>query len=62
MGRRIDALVENGISNKWIVRAAHQAPEIDGCIRIKSKINKSGIHRVKIIDYRDHDLVGELTG
>ena len=65
IGQEIQVLIENvSFDKKFLIgRTKQDVPDIDGIIYIKNETTKSMINKyvkVKIIDVRDYDLIGEI--
>ena len=65
IGQEIEVIVENILPEEQLLigRTKQDVPDIDGIIYIKNETTKSMINKyvkVKIIDVRDYDLIGEL--
>ncbi len=65
LGKELDVIIdEQDIQDKslFLGRTQYDAPEVDGCVYVKSKkgLKTGNFVRVKITDTLEYDLVGEL--
>jgi ribosomal protein S12 methylthiotransferase len=61
VGRRLEVLAERSEMGTWSVRAAHQAPEVDGGVRLARPPSAPGFYECRITGARGIDLQGELV-
>lgn len=65
-GKVFPCLIEEPADEKgiiWTGRTYKQAPEVDGIVYIKDYIREMGkIVNVRILDFKDYDLIGECVG
>ena len=66
LGKEVEVLVSQGNSegkHLWEGRASFQAPEVDGIVYVNAGNATIGkIHRVKVTETHDYDLVGQVVG
>ncbi|MBL8023238.1 MAG: 30S ribosomal protein S12 methylthiotransferase RimO [Elusimicrobia bacterium] len=60
MGQTVDVLVEREPGGGWSARAAHQAPEVDGGVKLKSHPTTPGFYSCRITGVEGIHLKGEL--
>jgi ribosomal protein S12 methylthiotransferase len=60
VGRRVAVLVEKGPSG-WSARAAHQAPEVDGGVRLARWPRRPGLFTATVTGAEGFDLTAELV-
>lgn len=61
IGEEIDVLVEGFSSGMSVARSYRDAPEIDGLVFIRSKLEVGELFRVRVTDALVHDLNAELV-
>jgi ribosomal protein S12 methylthiotransferase len=61
VGRTLDVLVESDPAGGWCVRAAHQAPEVDGQVALSTEPPGPGFYKARITGFRGVDLTAELA-
>lgn len=59
-GRRLEVLVERGLDGNWRARASHQAPEVDGGVRLDRWPERPGFYRAEITGTEGIDLTATL--
>ncbi|HRY29495.1 MAG TPA: 30S ribosomal protein S12 methylthiotransferase RimO [Elusimicrobiota bacterium] len=62
IGQGVEALVETGPDGRWQARGLHQAPEVDGGIRLARWPMRSGFYNVRLTGTAGIDLTGRLAG
>jgi len=64
MGKAIDVIIdEKSKDNMYIGRSQADAPEVDGCVFVRSqeRLSPGDIVKVRITETYEYDLVGEKT-
>jgi ribosomal protein S12 methylthiotransferase len=59
-GKVFQVLVEREAGGGWSARAAHQAPEVDGGVRLKKPPSEPGFYSCRVTGVDGIDLKGEL--
>lgn len=60
VGTTVEVLVEKG-SGGWAARARHQAPEVDGAVRLTRAPRKPGFYRARVTGVDGLDLTATIT-
>lgn len=61
VGRTVTTLVERSPDGAWTARASHQAPEVDGEVRLSRPPRAPGFHSVLVTGVHGIDLRGRLS-
>jgi ribosomal protein S12 methylthiotransferase len=64
IGKTITVLIDNKSQEdgQFVGRSSAEAPEVDGAIKVKGeKLRIGRLVKVKIVDWRDYDLIGRQT-
>ena len=64
IGKTITVLIDNKSqeNGQFVGRSSAEAPEVDGAIKVKGeKLRIGRLVKVKIVDWRDYDLIGRQT-